>query len=160
MFSKGKDNMTDAYEAVKTIDVKNGWEGFKGTVTVEETKSSLIRAPIGAAFILGASFLYIAFCLIFVTSKYGPSAVQKTSLLIKEKSQSFNETVILPLKQKMRPLIKDAKDKVEQAIKDRTQTKSGEEGGASSQAQQSMSATGDMAKEPEDLESKLPEDES
>lgn len=148
MWSKGKEDMKKSYEAAKSVDVKNGWEGFKETITVSETKYSLIKAPVGVAYCLTASFLYILFCLVFVSSKYGPSAFQNASLVIKQKSEQLNENVITPLKQNLRPMIIDAKAKVEQAIKDRTQTKSGEEGGSDA-----------VIAEVEDLESKLPEEE-
>jgi hypothetical protein len=151
MFSKGKGDMINALEAVKSIDVKNGMDGFKETITVPETKQSLIRAPVGAAYLVGASFMYIMFCLIFVSSKYGPSAMQNASLIIREKSQMVNEKVIVPLKQNLRPMIKDAKERVEKAIQERTQTKSSEEssGGAS---------TGE--RNDEDLESKQAEEDA
>mmetsp|Transcript_45993 Transcript_45993/g.59078 ORF Transcript_45993/g.59078 Transcript_45993/m.59078 type:complete len:129 (+) Transcript_45993:498-884(+) len=113
--------MSKAYTAIQQVDIKNGWGEFKQSVAVPETRQALMRAPLGAVCLLAASMLYVFFCLIFMTKRYGPTIAQNTSVIIQEKSELFNSKVILPLKQKLRPMITEAKERIDNMIQERLQ---------------------------------------
>ena len=112
---KGKAYLGEGKEAAKKVDVKNGWAPFVESIKTDESKNMVVKIPSGAAFMICAVVLYAIFGVFFCATKYGPSTYDK----VKEKVSQVNETAIVPLKAKLRPLISDAKAKIEQAINER-----------------------------------------
>lgn len=123
---KGLTNLRFVAAQASKIDVKNGWTSFADSIKTEETRTAFLKAPAGVAFCMAAGVLYLLFGVMMFTAKYGPSVVrqasagfQKASEVLIEGSQVVNERAIVPMKQKLRPIIADAKVKIDQAIAER-----------------------------------------
>jgi hypothetical protein len=118
---KGKANWAFVKDAAAKVDVKSGWAPFAASATTDDSKALLVKAPAGVAFAMLAAFLYVCFSAFFFTTKYGPTALQ----VIKDKGHTaagviatgagnLNANAIAPIKAKLRPLIIDAKAKLDQ----------------------------------------------
>jgi hypothetical protein len=123
---KGLSNLRFVADQASKVDVKNGWTSFADSIKTEDSRSAFLKAPAGAAFCLAAGVLYLLFGVMMFTAKYGPTVArqasagfQKASAALIEGSQAVNERAIVPLKQKLRPIIADAKVKIDQAIAER-----------------------------------------
>ena len=120
--SQGMEKLQRSYSAAQKIEVKSGWEPFKESVTTDETKAALIAAPLGIGMVFVGSFAYVMFFIIFCTAKYAPPALRKASSVVQEKAAMINEKAIVPLKQKIRPMIIETRAKIDAEIAKRLAT--------------------------------------
>jgi hypothetical protein len=114
-YEKSRTHGLASQAALQTVDVKNGWGPFTETANTPEVRAVAFKAPAAAAFFVLASMVYLLFGVVFCAAKYGPTAYSKLS----EVAGNANERAIIPLKAKMRPLLANAKGRIEQALEDR-----------------------------------------
>jgi len=114
-YEKGRAHGLASQAALQTVDIKNGWGPFTETANTPEVRAVAFKVPAAVAFFVLASVVYVLFGVIFCAAKYGPTAYAKLS----EVAGNANERAIIPLKAKVRPLLANAKGKIEKALEDR-----------------------------------------
>jgi len=107
---KGKANWAFVKDAAGKVEVKSGWAPFAETASTEESRAAVLKVPAGLAFVAAAALLYVCFGVFFATAKYGPGALDA----VKTKAAALNESALVPLKSKLRPMITNAKAKIDQ----------------------------------------------
>jgi len=112
------EHLSNAKKAASKIDFKNGWAPFAESAKTEDSRMMVARAPAGAALFIVSYLCWALFCAILCSSKYGPQAAEMVKIKATQAGEAIQRGMV-PLKQKLRPMIADAKARIDAAIAER-----------------------------------------